>query len=293
MAIFGEKQILQLVADIQRHNDLYYTEGKSVISDAEYDTLKDRLRQLDPENAILKSVGAVSTGTNKFTHSSLVGSLNSVKDVDGMKAWFTSAQTKEPFYSVVAEPKMDGLTIVLNYKDGILVSGATRGDGKVGENIFISFKTGVLYKHHDETVDAAYFYGVAYDSYVWLIFNEYPDLVKTFLTISEISNDPWAAPDETGILKASDSIEHEDVNNYDRFKADMTSRLKEGQFRPRNGEWRAEFLRDAKTTTGAFYVPDLLNGRVLTGNNILIKLKNDCTDAVNLRSVTVNSVPSR
>ena len=165
--------------------------------------------------------------------------------------------------------------------------------GNVGENIFISFKTGVLYKHHDETVDAAYFYGVAYDSYVWLVFNEYPDLVKRFLTISEISNDPWAAPDTTGILIASDAIEHEDVNNYDRFKADMTSRLKEGQFRYRNGEWRAEFLRDAKTTTGSFYVPDLVNGRVLTGNNLLIKLFNDNTNAVYLRSVTVNSVPSR
>jgi DNA ligase (NAD+) len=136
MAVFGEKQILQLVADIERHNKLYYTEGKSAISDAEYDTLKEKLRQLDPNNAILKAVGATPVlNGKKFTHSSLVGSLNSVKDLDGFRAWFTSAQTKEPFNSVIAEPKMDGLTIVLNYKDGVLVSGATRGDGKVGEKI--------------------------------------------------------------------------------------------------------------------------------------------------------------
>jgi len=117
----------ELAEEIQKHRKLYY-EGTPEITDEEFDGLVERLRELDSENEVLKEVGAPIESDKKIEHSRIMGSLAVVNNEEGWLKW----SSNEYF---IAEPKLDGLTIVLKYVKGNLVHGATRGNGKVGELI--------------------------------------------------------------------------------------------------------------------------------------------------------------
>ena len=127
-----EEQIEKLASKIAHYNSLYYKLGEtSEISDAKYDALKESLSRLAPEHPLLQEVGtSIGAGSEKVTHEYSLASLDKAHNLEDVITW--AEKTGELF---VVQPKLDGLAISLSYENGFLVKGATRGDGKVGENI--------------------------------------------------------------------------------------------------------------------------------------------------------------
>ena len=128
----------ELAEEVRRHRDLYYN-GQPVISDAEFDTLFRRLQQFEeehPELAVPDSptmeVGApIASGAfADVTHLERMMSLDNVFSPEEMQEWLD--KTPGPY---LTELKIDGLSIDLVYEDGKLTRAATRGDGRVGEDI--------------------------------------------------------------------------------------------------------------------------------------------------------------
>lgn len=135
----------QLTADIERYRRAYHAEATSLISDAEYDALFRRLEAIErafPELAGLDSptrqVGAeiVSAGFPTHEHAERLLSLDNVFSIDEFRDW--AQKTRDAAGRDVAwltELKIDGLAISLAYRNGVLETATTRGDGRVGENI--------------------------------------------------------------------------------------------------------------------------------------------------------------
>ncbi len=126
-------RIKELEGQIRYHADLYYNQAKPEITDAEYDALVDELRNLEPDNAVLLEVGSTPSYGRKVTHSSPMGSLDKETDSEGVKEWYKKYSRKGN--KVAVTPKIDGLSIRINYENGKLVEGATRGNGIVGQDV--------------------------------------------------------------------------------------------------------------------------------------------------------------
>lgn len=121
-------RIQELEKLIQKHKNLYY-QGKAEISDEAFDKLEEELRNLDPENPVLKEVGSKSIGNlPKVAHQKKMLSLDKTYSEDDLKKW----AGKEDVLSIF---KIDGSSCSLIYENGELLLGKTRGDGSVGENI--------------------------------------------------------------------------------------------------------------------------------------------------------------
>jgi DNA ligase (NAD+) len=121
-----------LVKHLKKASDAYYN-GEPTITDAEFDALRDKLEELDPENSFLSDVGAPKPsggGWPTHKHRTLMGSLAKVKTKEEFDKW--ASDKGDEF--LISE-KYDGSTVVATYKDGKLKTLATRGDGTVGENI--------------------------------------------------------------------------------------------------------------------------------------------------------------
>lgn len=127
-----------LAQEVRHHRDLYYN-GQPVISDAQFDTLFQKLvalEQAHPELAVPDSptmeVGAAPTSDafSDVEHLERMLSLDNVFSADELREWLD--KTPGPY---VTELKIDGLSIDLVYENGALVRAATRGDGRVGEDI--------------------------------------------------------------------------------------------------------------------------------------------------------------
>lgn len=150
MATSVNKEIEKLRADIDRHNELYYQKSEPEISDFEFDQLLEKLRGLEAEHPELitpdsptQRVGGKADSLKPFTHSVPLMSLDNSYSLDDLKA-FTErceklAEGRKLDY--VAELKIDGLSVSLHYEDGILVTGATRGDGRRGDEVTQNVKT--------------------------------------------------------------------------------------------------------------------------------------------------------
>ena len=137
-------RISELVEQIQYHNDLYFNKSTPEISDAEYDELirecqglVDELSKTSSNNEILvkaqellNEVGSFPEYGTKTKHSSVMGSLNKVNNVDDLSKWRCKIRNK-----LVCTPKIDGLAVRLNYKDGRLIQAATRGNGVTGGDV--------------------------------------------------------------------------------------------------------------------------------------------------------------
>jgi DNA ligase (NAD+) len=144
------KEIERLRAEIERHNELYYQRAQPEISDYDFDMLLQRLKELEQEHPELitpdsptQRVGGKADSLRPFTHSVPLMSLDNSYDLNELKA-FTErcerlAEGRKLEY--VAELKIDGLSVALHYEAGLLVSGATRGDGLVGDEVTQNVKT--------------------------------------------------------------------------------------------------------------------------------------------------------
>ena len=147
------KKLLQELADkIAQYNHAYYIEDKPLVSDAEYDQLFNtnlRLEQKFPhlilENSPSKKVGAkVENKFAKVTHQVPMLSLSNVFDEEDVKDFLDRIRSflrLDQFSPIFCEPKIDGLSFAATYKNGILTTGATRGDGYIGEDITANIKT--------------------------------------------------------------------------------------------------------------------------------------------------------
>ena len=134
-------RVEQLRQEINYHNYRYYVLDDPLISDGEYDALLDELRQLEAEHPELitpdsptQRVGAQpAEGFVKVEHPAPILSLDKAANGDEIRAWWERASKfippDAPPPAWVVEPKLDGLTVVLHYEDGLFVLGATRGDG--------------------------------------------------------------------------------------------------------------------------------------------------------------------
>ncbi|MBS5793822.1 MAG: NAD-dependent DNA ligase LigA [Clostridiales bacterium] len=129
------EEIKQLVDKLNKARKAYYQESYEIMSDFEYDKLYDKLEALEKETGIILSnsptqqVGyIVLSELKKVKHNKKMLSLDKTKEISKIEDFLN---TKEGLLSF----KMDGLTIVLTYDDGILVSAVTRGNGEIGEDI--------------------------------------------------------------------------------------------------------------------------------------------------------------
>ncbi len=142
------ERIRDRIRDLRRqigyHNDRYYNQDDPVISDYEYDQLSLELRRLEREhpeyadaNSPTQKVGGTARRElKKLRHDVPVVSLQDVFSKEEIVGFVERMQTelKDPVF--VVERKVDGLSVVLRYYDGILKEGITRGDGSIGESVY-------------------------------------------------------------------------------------------------------------------------------------------------------------
>ncbi len=138
--------------EIHYHNYRYYVLNDPVISDAEYDRLMAELRRIEAEHpewitpdSPTQRVGAPpAEGFAKVRHPAPILSLANAFSLDEVREWLERIAKLDPAVrqaDFMVEPKLDGLTVVLHYRDGVFVQGATRGDGEVGEDITANLRT--------------------------------------------------------------------------------------------------------------------------------------------------------
>jgi DNA ligase (NAD+) len=146
-----KKRIEQLRAQIREHNESYYGADNPTISDAEYDQMVRELRDLEAEHPELadasspsEAVGAAAVTTfDPVTHRVPMTSLDNAMDESELRAWgdrVAKGLEGEPV-QFVCELKIDGLAISIRYENGVMVQAATRGDGKVGEDVTANVAT--------------------------------------------------------------------------------------------------------------------------------------------------------
>ena len=151
MAANPEREIECLRQEIERHNYLYYVLDRPEVSDTEYDTLFRRLTQLESEHPDLVTLdsptqrvgSAPAGGFATIQHSVPMLSLGNAFDEDGLRDFDRRIRaildTDEVTY--VAEPKLDGLSVELVYRNGVFSQGSTRGDGRNGEDVTANLRT--------------------------------------------------------------------------------------------------------------------------------------------------------
>lgn len=128
-------RVKELEKLIKKYQDSYYN-GEGEISDAEFDSLWDELKLLDPENSILYKVGADSGNFNKVNHIMPMGSQEKAANPEQFYSW----AKKHIYDSYLVEYKLDGASLELQYKNGKLQCAVTRGDGVIGDDITTNAK---------------------------------------------------------------------------------------------------------------------------------------------------------
>ncbi|HLD94344.1 MAG TPA: NAD-dependent DNA ligase LigA [Anaerolineales bacterium] len=142
----------ELRREINDHNYRYHVLDQPVISDAEYDKLLAELRAIEdehpewitPDSPSQRAGDQPSAKFSKVRHPAPILSLGNAFSEADLRAWFeriTRVDDRVHRASFVAEPKLDGLSVVLHYQDGLFVQGATRGNGDVGEDVTPNLRT--------------------------------------------------------------------------------------------------------------------------------------------------------
>lgn len=136
-------QLKEKIRLLRKWDDSYYNKNVSLVSDEKYDLLKDYIfRSLPPDSNelqdLLQKVGhKPSSGWKKESHLIAMGSQNKVSNIKAINDWWNGVlrdiSVKSP--KTILQHKLDGFSLEIKYKKGMLVSAVTRGDGFVGENI--------------------------------------------------------------------------------------------------------------------------------------------------------------
>ena len=142
------KRMNELVALLNRYATEYYTSDNPSVSDSEYDRLYRELVELEtayPDQVSADSPthrvgGKVLDGFEKYSHQYPLYSLQDAFSREELEAFDARVRKEVAYPTYICELKIDGLSISLTYEKGILVVGATRGDGSVGENITENLK---------------------------------------------------------------------------------------------------------------------------------------------------------
>ena len=132
------------------HSKRYYENDSPEISDFEYDKLFEELKQLEndhpeyysPTSPTQRVGGMALDKFEKVKHEVRMGSLTDVFDLESLVAFVQKIKAEAGYDTVfTVEPKIDGLSVSLKYENGILVTGATRGDGNIGEDVTANIRT--------------------------------------------------------------------------------------------------------------------------------------------------------
>lgn len=142
-------RIAQLRTEIEYHSRRYYDEDAPEIEDDEFDALTRELRALEeayPQLITADSYtqrvhGEVSRQFTPVQHEVPLGSLQDVFSLDEVREFDARVREELPNPVYVVEPKIDGLSIALEYRDGVFYRGATRGDGQTGEDVSANLRT--------------------------------------------------------------------------------------------------------------------------------------------------------
>jgi DNA ligase (NAD+) len=150
------KRAEELRAELREHGRRYYVLDDPIITDDQYDALLDELRGLEAEHPALLTPdsptqrvgGEPVSALEKVTHRQPMLSLANARSAEELRAWIERMRNhlaregiEDPDFQYVAEPKIDGLAISLLYRDGVLETGATRGNGEVGEDVTHNLRT--------------------------------------------------------------------------------------------------------------------------------------------------------
>jgi DNA ligase (NAD+) len=152
----AKKRAEELRRDIAQHDHRYYVLDDPVISDPEYDDLLRELREIEeanpelltPDSPTQRVGGKPLEGFKQVEHHEPMLSLANARDEDELRAWAKRVERQLERLDIsgreiryVTEPKVDGLAISLTYENGVFTRGATRGDGRIGEDVTQNLKT--------------------------------------------------------------------------------------------------------------------------------------------------------
>ena len=143
------ERIRELSEQLERFNYEYYVQDNPSVDDYTYDTMMRELRKLEEQFPDLLSphspsqrVGGVASGDfGKVTHAVQMQSLQDVFEFEQVAAFVARCRAMFPQVQFSVEPKIDGLSVSLEYRDGKFERGSTRGDGFIGENVTANLRT--------------------------------------------------------------------------------------------------------------------------------------------------------
>lgn len=145
-----QKEIEKLRKEINHHSRLYYVEDAPVISDYDFDMLMQRLKKLEEEHPELVTPDSPTQrvggqALSKFEQVQHQVPLESLTDVFSVNELYAFGDRMDSLldgpHAYTVEPKVDGLSMSLEYENGVFVRGATRGDGLIGENVTENLRT--------------------------------------------------------------------------------------------------------------------------------------------------------
>ena len=145
----AKEKISKLTKEIDYHNKRYYLHDKPEISDSEFDLLLNELIKLEEDFPKLKKStspsqkvgGFISKSFKKHTHGNKMYSLDNINNFDELNEFIKRIRKNITDPEFIIEPKFDGASISITYKNGEIDSAATRGDGEIGEEITENVKT--------------------------------------------------------------------------------------------------------------------------------------------------------
>ena len=143
------QEIAQLRETLNEAGHLYYVLDAPTMSDFEYDRLLRRLEELEaehpeevtPDSPTQRIGGKILSQFEQVRHDVPLESLQDVFDAEEVRAFFDRVAQEIPHAAHSVEPKVDGLSVAVEYRDGVFYRGATRGDGRVGEDVTENLRT--------------------------------------------------------------------------------------------------------------------------------------------------------
>jgi DNA ligase (NAD+) len=125
-----------LAARLREASDAYYGGEETIMSDAEFDRLRDELEELDPQNSFLAEVGApTDSALTKVKHTIPMGSLKKITTRSEFDTWRATVSKSASDLEMAVQLKLDGLSVELIYEKGKFKQAITRGDGQEGEDV--------------------------------------------------------------------------------------------------------------------------------------------------------------